>query len=260
MIPHEEPSHDRNQAGSSAARAWVKRGLDLLYPPQCLSCGTSVTETGTLCGTCWADANFITDPQCWVCGYPFPYDMGKEAVCGACAAAPPAYDHARAAMVYNDRSRELILAFKHGDRTDRAPALGRWLIQAGTTLISKADMVTPVPLHWTRSFARRFNQSALLAKVVARQGNIEFAPEVLTRHRRTPSQGRLNAGARQRNVQGAFTAPKKHQDRIKGKRILLIDDVLTTGATVAACASVLRRTGATGVDVLTVARVVRETT
>ncbi|MDA0239099.1 MAG: phosphoribosyltransferase family protein, partial [Proteobacteria bacterium] len=114
-------------------------------------------------------------------------------------------------------------------------------------------------LHWTRSFTRRFNQSALLAKVVARHGDIEFLPEVLTRHRRTPSQGRLNAGARQRNVQGAFRVPERYRDTVKGKRVLLVDDVLTTGATVSACAGVLRRAGAVGVDVLTVARVVRET-
>lgn len=246
----------QHQEGTSV---WIKRGLDMLYPPQCLSCGTSVTETGTLCSTCWADANFITDPQCTICGYPFAYDMGEEAICGACAAAPPAYDRARAAMVYNDRSRELILAFKHGDRTDRAPALGRWLIQAGAELLANAEIVVPVPLHWTRSFTRRFNQSALLAKVVARYADIAFSPEILTRHRRTPSQGRLNAGARQRNVQGAFAVPPRYRDSLKGKRVLLIDDVLTTGATVSACAGALRRAGAVGVDVLTVARVVRET-
>ena len=253
-----DPSINENRRPlSDAAVRWIRRSLDLVYPPQCLSCGTSVTEIGTLCGDCWVEVRFIGKPHCRICGTPFAYDLGPAAVCGSCAQARPTYDRARAVMIYNDRSRELILAFKHGDRTERAPALAAWLVQAGAEMLGDADIVAPVPLHWTRSFSRRYNQAALLAKIVAQRSETAFAPEILVRQRRTPSQGRLNASARRRNVQGAFAVRQRMRTQIQGRRILLVDDVFTTGATVTACTTALRRAGAGAVDVLTLAKVVR---
>lgn len=237
---------------------WIERGLDILYPPQCLICDTAVTNTGTICAACWSAIQFIDQPFCAVCGLPFDYDLGPDAVCGACARKRPAYDRARAAMVYDDHSRRLIIAFKHGDRTDYAPALGRWLGRAGSQLIAGADIVVPVPLHWTRLYSRRFNQAAMLADLIAREANLPFAPNILSRRRRTPPQGRLSASARWRNLRGAFAVPARHRGAVKGRRVLLVDDVLTTGATVSVSAAALRRAGAASIDVLTLARVVRD--
>jgi len=160
-------------------------------------------------------------------------------------------------MAYGDFSRRIVLSFKHGDRTDTAPALGRWLVRAGAGLIADADLIAPVPLHWTRLFARRYNQAALLAGVVGGVSGIPVVQDLLVRRRKTPSQGRMGWGQRRRNVQGAFRVSPARRDGFQGRRVLLIDDVLTTGATVTACAKTLLKGGAGAVDVLTLARVVR---
>jgi len=167
------------------------------------------------------------------------------------------HDMGLATLMYDDASRRLVLAFKHGDRTDTAPAFGRWLVRAGGGLIADADVVAPVPLHWTRLFARRYNQAALLGHAVGRCAGIPVVADALVRHRRTPSQGRLSPSARHRNLRGAFAVPRSRMAVIEGRRVLLVDDVLTTGATAAACARTLLRAGARAVDVLTLARVVR---
>jgi ComF family protein len=199
---------------------------------------------------------FLAAPCCACCGLPFDYDLGPHALCGACSRAQPAFARARAALRYDEESRGLILAFKHGDRLHLAPALGAWMRRAGAQLIAEADIVVPVPLHWTRLFARRYNQAAVLAHALAGAGGPPVGADWLTRRRRTPSQGKRNAAARRRNVAGAFGLRPGRS--VAGKRILLVDDVFTTGATVAECARVLRRAGAAEVDVLTLARTVRE--
>ncbi|HYB10194.1 MAG TPA: ComF family protein [Alphaproteobacteria bacterium] len=150
-----------------------------------------------------------------------------------------------------------MLGFKHGDRLHGAPAYGRWMARAGAMLLADASVIAPVPLHWTRLFRRRYNQSALLARVLAEISGVPFAPDLLVRHRRTPPQGRLSAVERRRNMRGAFALNKRFAMRIGGRRVLLVDDVFTTGATVNACAGVLLEAGAEDVDVLTLARVVR---
>ncbi|MDP6572672.1 MAG: ComF family protein [Rhodospirillales bacterium] len=229
--------------------------LDALLPPQCLGCGALAGAAGTLCPACWNSVAFLGAPRCDACGLPFEFAVGEDAVCAPCAAAPPDYRRARAAIAYDDASRRLVLAFKHGDRTDAAPAFARWMERAGGQLLSEADVLVPVPLHWTRLFQRRYNQAALLAQSIARLGGVAVAPGLLRRRRRTPSQGRLSLAARRRNVRGAFAlAPAA---RVKGRRVLLIDDVMTSGATASACARVLARSGARSVDVLTLARVPR---
>jgi ComF family protein len=244
-------------APPAMARRLAGAALDLLLPPRCLKCGIAVTVAHALCPACWRGITFLAAPCCACCGLPFDYELGPEALCGACARELPPYTRARAALRYDEESRRLILAFKHGDRLQLAPALAGWMRRAGAGLLAEAHVIVPVPLHWTRLFARRYNQAAVLAHALAAEGPPVLA-DALLRRRRTPSQGKRNAAARRRNVAGAFAV---HPDRsVGGKRVLLIDDVLTTGATVGECARVLKRAGAADVDVLTLARTVREET
>lgn len=231
--------------------------LDLLLPPRCLGCGAAVTAAGTLCQTCWRGMTFLGAPCCACCGTPFEFEPEGSALCGACVRSHPPFARARAALRYDEASRRLILGFKHGDRLHLAPALGQWMRRAGAELIAEADLIVPVPLHWTRLFARRYNQAAVLAHAIHDAGAPPVGADCLLRHRRTPSQGKRNAAARERNVRSAFAV--KPGRSVKGLRILLIDDVFTTGATVGECARVLRRAGARQVDVLTLARTVRQT-
>ena len=249
-------------ARAIASLPGLGRVLDVLLPPQCLACGTLVEASGVeapgaLCADCWPRLAFIAGPHCARCGLPFEYAVGDGAVCGSCHRTPPAFERARAVLAYDDASRPLVLAFKHGDRTDTAPTLARWMARAGAALLAEADCVAPVPLHWTRLAARRFNQAALLSRALARQAGPTHLPDLLERRRRTPSQGGLGRRQRRENLRGAFRVRPRMRRRVAGARVLLVDDVLTTGATAEACARVLRRAGAASVDVLTLARVVR---
>jgi len=237
--------------------AGAVRGLvNAVLPPQCLACDALVATPGNLCPSCWREARFITAPQCEICGVPFAFDPGPDAVCGACIRTPPRYARARAVLRYDDLGRRLVVSFKHGDRTHGAPTFGRWLARAGGELIADADLVAPVPLHRLRLLRRRFNQSAMLAQAVCRgAGGLEFAPDLLRRRRHTPSQAGLNAAQRRQNVRNAFAVGPRWTGRVEGRRVLVIDDVFTTGATVSECARMLQRAGAGAVDVLTLARV-----
>lgn len=232
--------------------------LDLLLPPRCLKCGATVGSADGLCARCWRDMTFLGAPCCACCGRPFDYDLGADALCAACTRERPAFHRARAALRYDEASRTLVLAFKHGDRLHLAPALGAWMRRAGSALLAEADVIVPVPLHWTRLFARRYNQAAVLAHALARPEGPVVGADWLVRRRRTPSQGKRNATARRRNVAGAFALRRGRS--VQGKRVLLVDDVLTTGATLSECARVLLRAGAVRVDALTLARTAREET
>lgn len=235
--------------------------LDAVLPPQCLACGASVAEPRTLCAKCWAGMVWLGPPLCACCGLPFEYapELPGEGrlLCGACIGDPPAFDRARAVFVYDDASRALILGFKHADRTHGAPAFAQWLARAGGALVDQADIIAPVPLHWTRLALRRYNQSAMLAAALAHLAERPLVPDLLLRTRRTPSQGGLNAAGRRKNVRRAFAVTRRHRPRVEGARVLVIDDVFTTGATLAECARTLKGAGAAAVDVLTLARVVR---
>lgn len=260
-MTHPDPSINGAVAGTpssaSAARRLGRFVLDALLPPLCLGCGVVVDEPGVLCAACWQAVRFLGPPQCAACGAPFEFDTGPDALCGSCARERPPFARARAAFAYDETSQRLLLAFKHGDRTDSAPAFGAWLARAGAELIADAQVIVPVPLHWTRLFWRRYNQAALLAHALSRVADVPVVPDLLVRTRRTPSQGKLSAAARRRNVAGAFAVRRSAHARIAGRRVLLIDDVLTTGATAAGCAKALLAAGARAVDVLTLARVVR---
>ncbi len=241
-----------------AARTWFGF-LDLVLPPRCLACGATVAAQGRLCAACWRGLTFLAPPWCRICGYPLPHALPDAPLCGSCASEPPAYDRARAALRYDEGSRGLILAFKHADRTDMTPAFGTWLARAGAELLADAELIAPVPLHRWRLLRRGYNQAGFLARAVARATGLPMVPDLLQRIRATRSQQGLSARAREENVTaGAFRPHPWHARRIGGRRILLIDDVMTTGATVAACAKALSRAGASAVDVLTLARVVRD--
>ena len=230
---------------------------DALFPPQCLSCQGPAGSAGALCAACWDATSFIDAQACRRCGLPMETDFVAELVCAGCMARPPAF--ARAVAVYRyDTARDLVLRFKHADRTDYAPAFATWMRRAGAELIAASDIVVPVPLHRWRLLKRRYNQAAVLANAIAVQSGLEALPDALTRIRRTPSQGAMiSARARRRNVLGAFKVRDTVKPRLKGKRILLIDDVMTTGATLEACARTLKRAGAAEISALTLARVVR---
>lgn len=234
------------------------RGLaDLIWPPQCPVTGAPVNEPGALSAGAWAQIRFLEEPRCVQCGIPFPYPIGKGAICGACAANPPRYAMARSAFVYDEASRPLVLALKHAGRTDALAAYGRWMGRAGAECLEQADGLIPIPLHPRRLRQRRFNQSLLLAQAVSAQSGVPVMPHVLERNRATPSQGGLSAKARMRNVAGAFAVREKAHTTVSGGRFVLIDDVHTTGATLDACARVLKRNGAKDVTALTLARVVK---
>ena len=231
--------------------------LDMVLPPRCLACGALVDAAHALCAECWPKIRFITEPLCAVCGTPFEFEPASGSVCAACAASERPFARARAAIAYDDGSRGFILAFKHGDRTDAARVFAPWMAQAGRELLADADLLVPVPLHWTRLFMRRYNQAALLAQAVGRLAGRRVAPDMLVRRKRTPSLGHSGASERAKIVSGAFVVPPKRRPLAEGRRILLIDDVFTTGSTIGACARALVRSGARSVDVLTLARVVR---
>jgi ComF family protein len=240
---------------------WGRRAgaglLNTVLPPRCLKCGATVDASGALCAACWPAVAFLAPPHCAACGLPFEFDLGPQALCGACARERPAFERARAAFRYEDGSKDLILRFKHADRTDSAVAFARWMARAGDALLADADIIAPVPLHWLRLFMRRYNQAALLSSALGQSSGKPAVNDLLVRRRRTPSQGGLGAAARHRNVAGAFAVHARHRQLVADKRVLLVDDVLTTGATVSACASVLLRAGAHAVDVLTLSRVAR---
>ena len=248
MRPHNVPP---------IARYTLRHILDLMLPPTCAGCGEVLEDAHTLCPACWGTLTFLTRPCCDACGHPFEYEVPGMTLCGACTRDRPPFARARAALLYDDASKAFILSFKHADKTDTAALLAKWLAQAGGEFLGTADVLIPVPLHWTRLFSRRFNQAALLAQALGRVTGKAVAVDALVRHKKTPSQGHLGVKARARNVQGAFRVPPRRRPQVRGRRVVLVDDVYTTGATVRAAAKALLRAGAVDVDVVTLARVVK---
>ncbi len=247
------PTRLRRIAG--ALRATFGLVVDVALPPLCASCHEPVTDAG-LCPACWAKLSFIAPPYCERLGIPFTYDPGPGILSMEAIADPPAYHRARAAVRYDDIARTLVHAFKYGDRLDLGPTMGRWMATAGQPLLTGADALVPVPLHWRRQWARRFNQSALLAEVIAKTSGVAVSYRALKRVKATPQQVGLSQSARAQNVQGAFRVPEDGKVEVAGRRLILVDDVLTSGATMDACARALLRAGAAQVDALVFARVV----
>jgi ComF family protein len=229
--------------------------LQFVLPPSCLVCRKPAAAEG-LCAACWSGAGFIERPYCERLGTPFAYDSGQPLVSPSAFADPPAFDRARAAIRFGDVGREVVHLLKYGDRLDLAIPLAKWMLRAGSELLPEADALVPVPLHWTRLWQRRFNQSAELARRISALSAVPVADDALLRTRATAPQIGLARAERAKNVHGAFAVAAERRARIRGKRLVLVDDVLTTGATANACARILRRAGARAVDVLTLARVV----
>jgi len=243
-------------AARAAMRSMLGHLADFLLPPVCISCGARIGTHGLLCGNCFAKIDFITPPLCARLGIPLPFEAGDPPLSVAAIASPPVYDRARAAARYSDTMQELIQSFKYHDRHEGLPLFVRWLKTAGAELLPDADLIVPVPLYPTRLWRRRFNQSAMLARALGRVSGVPVDCFILKRVRRTASQVGLTASQRRRNVAGAFRVEKGRATELKAKNLLVVDDVITTGATAEACARVLKRAGAARVDVLALARAV----
>jgi len=236
-------------------RGTLRRSLDVALPPLCPACRDLITDNG-VCPSCWSKLSFIAPPYCPRLGIPFVYDPGPGILSMQAIADPPAFRRARAAVRYDDVARQLVHAFKYSDRLDLAPMLGRWMTRAGRELLDGADALVPVPLHWRRLWTRRFNQSAALAEAVSRESGVAIAHHALKRVKATAQQVGLSRKDRASNVSGAFQVAAEARAQVAGRRLVLVDDVLTSGSTVDACARALMRAGAAQVDVLVFARVV----
>jgi ComF family protein len=239
------------------ARLLAKAGRaaqDLVFPHHAFDAGSRAASPG-LTPEGWSRIAFLEAPSCDSCGLPFDYDMGYGVRCPACEARPKAFSRARAACFYDEHSRDLILQFKHADRLDLARLFSLWLSRAAADLVEEADAVVPVPMHPLRLIRRRYNQAAEIARPLARRAGLSYWPGALKRTRAGESQAGKSGSGRRRNVQGAYTCPERWEKRLEGKRILLVDDVMTTGSTAEACAKALTRAGAACVDVAVIARV-----
>ena len=237
--------------------------LDLLYPPSCLACRRAISEHGGLCPDCWSAMRFIERPFCERLGTPFAADFSAEEggrlVSPAAISDPPVFRRARAVARYEEGpARKLIHRLKYGDRGELAGPMGRWMARAGQELLEDGDLIIPIPLHWTRLARRRFNQSAELARSIQKISSVPTETELLMRVKPTPTQVGLTRRQRAQNVQGAFHVPVARRIELEGRKIVLVDDVMTSGATLNAAARVLLRAGAQQVDALVFARVVTD--
>lgn len=229
--------------------------VNAIFPPRCLTCTEATEAPHGLCPACWRDTHFIAGAVCEACGLPLVGEAAPGDLCEACLRHPPAWDRGRAAVLYEGAARRAVLALKHGDRLDLARPLAGWMAQAGAPLLAETDLVAPVPLHWRRLIRRRYNQSAELARALGRRSGRRVVVDLLERRRMTAPQERMARDARHANQAGAFAVAARHRAAVEGRAVLLVDDVLTSGATLGAAAEVCRAAGAARVDVLVLARV-----
>lgn len=245
-------------AGTQAARGLLRLVVDMVYPPRCPSCQEYVAADGNFCAPCFQKLRMIDAPMCACCGIPFVIAVDADTCCPDCLDAPPAFDVARAALVYDGVSAPLVTALKFNDQWASLERYVRLMLRAGKPAVEGADLLVPVPLHWRRLLRRKFNQSALLAYGIARETGIPCAPEMLQRTIYTKPQMRMTREQRLKNVKHAFAVPEAAQEMLRNKIVVLVDDVVTTGATANACATALKKAGAKEVRVLALARTVKE--
>lgn len=239
----------------------MKGALQIVYPPQCMGCGETVGQMGALCPTCWRDADFIAGLACTCCGAPLPSDgtPAEDAIhCDDCLATPRPWLRGRAALTYRGTGRKLVLMLKHGDRLDVAGALGDWLSDAAAPLVVPGMVVAPVPLHLRRLFHRRYNQAELLAGRIAHRHGLQPMPGLLQRSRHTPSQDHRGAAERFANLADAIQVRPRLAPQIAGRPVLLVDDVMASGATLATCAQALLDAGSGPISVAVLARAVKD--
>ncbi len=250
------PSSKTLSRPQTGLRSWFGSGVfaisNLVVPPVCLGCRAALADHHALCPVCWRDIAFIRTPLCERIGIPLPFDTGGPSVSAAALADPPDYDRARAAAHYAGTARKLVHDFKYADRQEVRVLLGNWLTAAGSELLSDTHLILPVPMSRRRLFWRKFNQAAILAHELGRRTGVAVDTTSLRRRRATKPQVGLTRAQRRDNMDGAFAVLKRRRARIQGASILLIDDVITTGATANACARALKRAGAARVDVLAV--------
>ena len=232
----------------------VSQLLDIVYPPQCIACGTNVHENGTICAHCWGDINFITDPQCEMCGFPFDFEVAGSHICAGCAKDPPQFSKARAVFLYDDASRRMVTSFKYSDRTENRAAYAKWMARVGADMLQDADFIVPVPLHFFKLIMRKYNQAALLAHEIAKITGKKVIADAIIRNKYTKTQAAFSHKGRFKNINGAFEVNKKYLDILRDKKILLVDDVITTGATANECAKVLINAKVAKVELLTLAK------
>jgi ComF family protein len=256
-VEFSELREPRRAAAAALLRSAFRRLADLALPPACLACGRPLASHGALCASCWGKLRLIEAPYCAVLGIPFAYDLGPGALSAEAIADPPPFDRCRAVAAFDDSARTLVHGLKYRDRMELAGWMGGWMARAGNELLADADLIVPVPLHRGRLWWRKFNQSAALAAAIARKSGKPFVSSALARIRPTAQQVGLSANDRDKNVRGAFRVAVEAKPSFAGKRVLLVDDVYTTGATARAATRALLRGGAKAVDVLVFARVVR---
>ncbi len=239
----------------------LQTALSLIYPARCLGCGVVVNDDFGLCGTCWRDTPFVGGAICDSCGGPLPGQQGVDvAHCDDCLRDPPPWDQGRAALVYRDRARSLVLGLKHADKQEVAVPASGWMAHAVRDILVPEMLVAPVPLHWSRMLKRRYNQSALLAQAMAKRLGLAYCPDLLQRPRRTRSLDGLDRAQRRAMLDGALRLNPKRAHRIAaGRAVLLVDDVMTSGATLAEATRAIRASGAGRVCVVTLARVTKDT-
>lgn len=244
---------------AAICKTQLQNCVNLLFPATCFGCQSIVSQPATFCPQCWSAIRFIEPPYCPVLGTPFAYDCGPHFLCAEAIADPPAFGRLRSAVRHAGAAQHMVVALKFYDRTDLAPWMARWMYRAGRQLLEECDAIIALPLHKRRFRQRSFNQAAELGRALAKLSGKPFLPQAVQRVRNTKPQIGLGIKARQRNVDGAFRVDERHEILIHGRRIVLVDDVYTTGSTVKAATRALLRGGALSVDVLTFSRVLTDT-